>query len=124
MTKIASLCAALLIAALFGSNLALADKATLKANLQGARERLLKVVKGEGDAPTLIAEIQGFTPKIEAEIDTVPGLKEIWTEFKANRDGKIIPAFDGTKPGDKEAATALATGRQKELFQKMMQLLE
>jgi hypothetical protein len=118
------LVSALLFLALAGAGTAWADKATLKANLSAARERLLKVVRGEGDPKVLIPEIQALTPKIDAEADSVPGFRPIWEKFKNNRDTKIIPAFDGTNPEGQDAAKALATGEQKQLFEQMMGLLQ
>jgi hypothetical protein len=109
--------------ALLFSNAALADKASLKSNISAAREKLLALVAG-GDAAALKGEITQLTAKVDGEVDTVPGLKPVWDQFKTNRDTKIIPAYDGSKPDDKEAAKALAGGEQKELYGKMMDMLK
>lgn len=116
----------LLLAAttLFFSSQALADKVTLKANLGAARERVVALVNGQGDAAKLKQDIGELSAKVDAEADSVPGFKPVWDQFKSNRDGKIIPAFDGSKPQDKDAAKALAMGEQKQLYEKMMSLLQ
>jgi hypothetical protein len=100
-----------------------ADKASIKTNLGTAREKVVAIVNGQGDAGTLKPEIAGLSAKIDAEADSVPGFKPVWEQFKSNRDSKIIPAYDGTKPGDKDAAKALAMGEQKQLYEKMLSLL-
>jgi hypothetical protein len=109
--------------AMFTATHALADKASIKANLGAARERVVALVNGQGDAAKLKPEISELSAKIDAEADSVPGFKPTWEQFKANRDAKIIPAFDGTKPEGKEAAKALAMGEQKQLYEKMISLL-
>jgi hypothetical protein len=103
---------------------ALADKASLKGNLVAARERVVALVTGKGDVATLKPEIATLSAKVDAEAASVPGFKPLWDQFKANRDGKIIPAFDGSKPQDQADAKALAGGEQKQLFEKMLSLLE
>lgn len=118
-----SLARLLMAAALLFSSHAWADKVSIKANLGAARERLVALVNGQGEAAKLKPEISELTAKIDAESDTVPGFKTVWEQFKANRDSKIIPAFDGSKPEDKDAAKALAMGEQKQLYEKMMSLL-
>ncbi len=117
-----SLSAIVAAVALLSSTHALADKASIKANLGAARERLVALVNG-GEPGKLKPEIAELTAKIDAEADTVAGFKPVWEQFKANRDGKIIPAYDGTNPDGKEAAKALAMGEQKQLLEKMMGLL-
>lgn len=114
----------LLVTAFCGAGQAWADKVTLKENISGAREKLLAMVKGEGDPQTLKAEIAALTTKVDSEVDSVPGLKKIWDTFKTNRDTKIIPAFDGTNPAGKGDAEKLAGGEQKKLFGQMMDLLK
>jgi hypothetical protein len=113
-----------LVAACVLSNAAWADKATLKANIVAGREKTLEMVAGKGDVAALKADIGKLASSIDAEVDTVPGLKPVWEQFKTNRDTKIIPAFDGTQPDGKEAAKALASGEQKELYGKMMDMLK
>lgn len=116
---------ALLLAAatlLFSAH-AWADKASIKANLGAARERVVAIVSGQGDAAKLKPEIADLSAKVDAEAESVAGFKPVWEQFKSNRDGKIIPAFDGTNPGDKDAAKALAMGEQKQLYEKMIGLL-
>ncbi|MGQ0598171.1 hypothetical protein [Aquabacterium sp.] len=110
-------------ATLLFSSQAWADKLSIKANLGAARERVVAIVNGQGDAAKLKPEISELSAKVDAEADSVPGLKPVWEQFKANRDGKIIPAFDGSNAADKEAAKALAMGEQKQLYEKMMSLL-
>jgi hypothetical protein len=100
-----------------------ADKASIKSNLGSAREKLVALVNGQGEPAALKPEIAGLTAKIDAEADSVAGFKPVWEQFKANRDNKIIPAYDGTRPADKDAAKALAMGEQKQLFEKMLSLL-
>ncbi len=117
-----SLSAIVAAVALLSSTHALADKASIKANLGAARERLVALVNG-GEPGKLKPEIAELTAKIDAEADTVAGFKPVWEQFKANRDGKIIPAYDGTNPDGKEAAKALAMGEQKQLLEKMMGML-
>jgi hypothetical protein len=124
MQTVRSFVSTFLVITLLGAGLALADKSSLKANISAARERVVKMIKGEGDTKTLIAEIDALTPKIESEVDSVPGLRPVWDKFKDNRDNKIVPAFNGKNPGGKEAAVALATGEQKKLFEEMMALLQ
>lgn len=114
----------LLATSMFFSTHALADKASMKANLAAARERVVALVNGQGDPAKLKPEIGELSAKIDAEADSVPDFKAAWTQFKSNRDGKIIPAYDGSKPEDKEAAKALALGEQKQLYEKMMSLLQ
>jgi hypothetical protein len=109
--------------ALLFSSVAMADKVSLKTNISTAREKLLALVAG-GDVASLKAEIGTLTASVDGEVDTVPGLKPVWEQFKTNRDTKIIPAYDGTKPDLKDAAKALAGGEQKELFGKMMDILK
>jgi hypothetical protein len=113
-----------LVMAFLLTDLALADKATLKTNIEAAREKVLTMVSGKGDPVALKADIAKLSASVDAEVDTVPGLKPVWSQFKTNRDTKIIPAFDGTQPDGKEAAKALAAGEQKELFGKMMEILK
>jgi hypothetical protein len=113
-----------LLMALLMTNTALADKVTLKTNIEAAREKVLTMVSGKGDPIALKADIAKLSASIDAEIDTVPGLKPVWTQFRTNRDTKIIPAFDGTQPDSLESAKALAAGEQKELFGKMMEMLK
>jgi hypothetical protein len=112
------------MAACFFSSAVLADKAGVKANIASAREKVLTMVEGKGDPAALKAEIATLSTSVDAEVDTVPGLKPVWDQFKTNRDTKIIPAFDGTKPESKDAAKALAGGEQKELYGKMMDMLK
>ena len=100
-----------------------ADKASIKAHLGAAREKVVALVNGQGDPAALKPEIAELSAKIDAEAHSVPGFKPVWEQFKANRDSKIIPAYDGSRPGDKEAAKALAMGEQKQLLEKMMGLL-
>lgn len=100
------------------------DKVTLKENISAAREKLLTMVKGEGDPQALKSEIAALTAKVDSDVDSVPGLKTIWNKFKTNRDTKIIPAFDGTNPAGKEDAKKLAGGEQKVLFGQMMDILK
>jgi hypothetical protein len=113
----------LTVACLF-SGAALADKAAIKANIAAAREKVLTMVSGKGDPAALKADIGKLTSSVDAEVDTVPGLKPVWEQFKTNRDTKIIPAFDGTQPDGKDAAKELAGGEQKELYGKMMDMLK
>ena len=115
---------ALVAASLLFSHLAFADKASIKANLGAARERVVAIISGKGDAKTLAPEIAALSSKIDAEADTVPGFKPVWEQFKANRDTKIIPAFSGGSADDVAAAKALAMGEQKQLYEKMMGLLD
>jgi hypothetical protein len=112
------------VAFLLFSGQAMADKASIKANLAAARERVVAIVSGKGEASALKPEIASYTAKIDAEAESVTGFKPVWEQFKANRDGKIIPAFDGSKPDDKDAAKALAMGEQKQLYDKMISLLD
>lgn len=100
-----------------------ADKASIKANLGAARERVVAIVNGQGDAAKLKPEIASYSAQIDAEADSVPGFKPVWEQFKSNRDGKIIPAYVSGKPEDKDAAKALVTGEQKQLYEKMMGML-
>lgn len=126
MQTISRLAMPLLLAAstlLFPSH-AMADKASIKANLGAARERVVALVNGQGDAAKLKPEISELSAKVDGEADSIPGFKAVWDQFKANRDDKIIPAFDGSKPQDKDAAKALAMGEQKQLYEKMMSLLQ
>lgn len=111
-------------ATLVFSTQALADKASLKSNLGAARERVVAIVSGKGEASALKPEISELSAKIDAEADSVPGFKAVWEQFKQNRDGKIIPAFDGSHPEEKDAAKVLAMGEQKQLYQKMIALLD
>lgn len=113
-----------LITATFGANPVWADKVTLKQNISAAREKVLTLVKGEGDPQVLKSDIAALTAKVDSEVDSIAGLKQIWDKFKTNRDTKIIPAFDGTNPASKEDAKKLAGGEQKKLFGEMMSLLE
>jgi hypothetical protein len=113
-----------LTAACLFSGSAFADKAAIKANIAAAREKVLTMVSGKGDPAALKADIGKLTSSVDAEVDTVPGLKPVWEQFKTNRDTKIVPAFDGTQPDGKEAAKALAGGEQKELYGKMMDMLK
>lgn len=113
-----------LITASFGTNPVWADKVTLKENISAAREKVLTLVKGEGDPQVLKSEIAALTVKVDSEVNSIAGLKQIWDKFKTNRDTKIIPAFDGTHPASKEDAKKLAGGEQKKLFGEMMSLLE
>ena len=101
-----------------------ADKASIKANLGAARERVVAIVSGQGEVAKLKPEIANLSSLVDAEADAVAGFKPIWAQFKANRDTIIIPAFDGGKPEDKDAAKALAMGEQKQLYDKMMALLD
>ena len=114
----------LLVTAFCSAGQAWADKASLKENISAAREKLLTMVKGEGNPQALKAEIAALTSKVDSEVDSVPGLKKLWDTFKTNRDTKIIPAFDGTNPAGKEDAQKLAGGEQKKLFGQMMDLLK
>ncbi|RZI82354.1 MAG: hypothetical protein EOP38_16180 [Rubrivivax sp.] len=117
--------AGLLVAASFlASNPAWADKATIKANLGAARERVVALVNGKAPAATLKPEIATYSAKVDAEADSVPGFKPIWEQFKTNRDTKIIPAFDGSQPDGQDAAKALAMGEQKQLYEQMTHLLD
>jgi len=118
--------ASLLAAAsmLLFSHQALADKASIKANLGAARERVVAVVNGKAQPAAVKSEIANLSAMVDAEADSVPGFKPVWEQFKANRDGKILPAFDGGKPEDKDAAKALALSEQKQLYEKMLSLLQ
>jgi hypothetical protein len=118
------LAAMTLTAAGLFSNAAFADKAAMKANIVAAREKVLTMVSGQGDPAALKADIGKLSSSVDAEVETVPGLKPVWEQFKTNRDTKIVPAFDGTQPENKEAAKALAGGEQKELYGKMMDMLK
>ena len=100
-----------------------ADNVSLKANISEARQKLKDIVGGADVAPNKKA-IADLTTKIDAEVDTVPGLKGVWTEFKATRDGAIIPAFESGKAEEIAKAKSLATGVQAERFKKMMDLLQ
>lgn len=113
----------LMASALLLSTQAMADKASIKTNLGAARERVVAIVNGQGDASKLKPELANLSAMVDAEADSVPGFKAVWEQFKANRDSKIIPAFDGSKPEDKDAAKALAMGEQKQLYEKMLGLL-
>lgn len=114
---------ALVLASMLFSHLAWADKASIQANLGAARERVVAIINGKGDAKTLAPEIAALSAKIDAEADSVPGFKPVWEQFKANRDTRIIPAFNGGKPEDQAAAKTLAMGEQKQLYEKMLSLL-
>lgn len=118
-----AMAAALAASSLLLAGHAWADKASIKANLGAAREKVVALVGGQGDAAALKPDIASLSAKIDAEADSVPGFKPVWEQFKQNRDGKIIPAYDGTRPADKEAAKALAMGEQKQLYEQMMGLL-
>lgn len=101
-----------------------ADKASLKKNLTSARECMVSMREGKGDVAALKREVAELSKKIDAEADSVPGLRPIWDAYKKVRDEEFIPAYDGTRPGDKEKAKALGTGVQKDRYDKMMQLLQ
>lgn len=78
--------------------------------------------RADGTDAALSANLSG---QVDAEAHSVAGFKSVWEQqFEANRDTKIIPAFDGGKPEGKDAAKALAMGEQKELYAKMMALLD
>lgn len=109
--------------ALSFSGHALADKASMKADLIAARERVVAIVSGQGDAAKLKPELSEISARIDKEAGSVPGFQPAWEKFKANRDGRIIPAFDGSQPDGKDAAKALAMGEQKQLYEQMMGLL-
>lgn len=111
-----------LIALSFSAH-ALADKASMKADLIAARERVVAIVSGQGDIAKLKPELREISARIDQEAGSVPGFQPAWEKFKANRDGRIIPAYDGTQPDGKEAAKALAMGEQKQLYEQMMGLL-
>jgi hypothetical protein len=81
--------------------------ASLKGNLVAARERVVALVSGKGDIAALKPEIATLSAKVDAEAASVPGFKPLWDQLEANRDAK-----------------ALAGGEQKQLFEKMLSLLE
>lgn len=103
---------------------AFADKASLKKNLVAIRTCMVDMREGKGDVANLKKEVSELTKKIDTEADSVPGLKAVWDAYKKTRDEEFIPAFDGTRPADKEKAKALGTGIQKERYEKMLQLLQ
>ena len=100
-----------------------ADQASLRNNLAEAREKV-KAIVGGADVATNKKDIGALSQKIEAEVDTVPGLKPVWMEFKQTRDTVIIPAFEGGKPDEIAKAKELALGVQAERFKKMMELVK
>ena len=113
----------LALIALSFSGHVLADKASMKADLVAARERVVAIVSGQGDIAKLKPELREISARIDSEAGSVPGFQATWEKFKANRDGRIIPAYDGTMPDGKDAAKALAMGEQKQLYEQMMGLL-
>jgi len=100
-----------------------ADKETLKNNISAARQAVKAIAAG-GDVSNSKKEIAEYSAKVDAEVDSVPGLKSIWTEFKQTRDGTIVPAFESKNPDSIAKAKELVTGIQAERFQKMMDLLK
>lgn len=113
----------LALIALSFSGHVLADKASMKADLIAARERVVAIVSGQGDIAKLKPELREISARIDKDAPTVPGFQAVWDKFKANRDGHIIPAYDGTMPDGKDAAKALAMGEQKQLYEQMMGML-
>jgi hypothetical protein len=100
-----------------------ADKTTLKANITEAREKV-KAIVGGADVAANKKDIVALSAKIDAEIDVVPGLKPVWTEFKQTRDAVIIPAYESGKADQMAKAKELALGIQAERFAKMMELVK
>jgi hypothetical protein len=100
-----------------------ADKASLKTNISTAREKL-KAIVGGGDVASNKKEIAELTAKVDAEADSVAGLKNVWAEFKETRDKMIIPAYESGNADAMAKAKTLALGVQAERFQKMMDLLK
>ena len=80
------------------------------AECKRKRALIKRATLGQGDVATRQPEITNLSSLVDAEADSVAGFKPIWEQFKANRDTKIIPAFD--------AAKAQAMGEQKDLYAK------
>jgi hypothetical protein len=103
----------------------------VKASMKAARETLtnslekkssdeatLKKIQETGDAAGVA--IEGLKAPAGKEA-ALADLKTNWKEFKANRDGKLK---DLIKAGKFDDAKTLATGRQKELLDKMNAALD
>jgi hypothetical protein len=85
-----------------------------KANDEGT----LKKIQETGDAATVA--IDGLKAPAGKEA-ALADLKKNWQEFKTNRDGKLK---DFIKAGKFDDAKTLATGRQKELLDKINAALD
>jgi hypothetical protein len=109
---------------LFVGSYASADKASVQKDLTAVRAAMVKMREESGDVAALKKEVADLSKKIDAEAGSIPGFKAIWDAYQKTRDQDFIPAFDGTRPADKDKAKALGTGVQKERYEKMLQLLK
>ena len=114
----------LLVASLFVGSYASADKASMLKDLTAVRAAMVKMREETGDVAALKKEVAELSKKIDAEADSVAGFRPVWDSYKKTRDLEFIPAFDGTRPADKDKAKALGTGIQKERYEKLLQLLK
>ena len=114
----------LVVASLFVGSYASADKTSLQKDLTAVRTCMVKMREGTGDVAALKKEVADLSKKIDAEADSVPGFKAVWDAYQKTRDQDFIPAFDGSRPADKDKAKALGTGIQKERYEKMLLMLK
>jgi len=111
---------------LLGFSASASSVSEVKGKMKTAREALTaSLEKKKNDEATLQA-IQKTGDEVGVAIDSLKApagkeavlaeLKTNWKEFKSNRDGKLK---DFIKSGQFDEAQKLATGRQKELLDKM-----
>lgn len=120
--------AALLTALLCSPVLSFADVAAVKDNLNKAREALVALVDASDKAAMekQQAVVKEASTKVDealkdsATADKLKGFADLWAEFKKTRDDELIPA---ALSGDKAKAKSLATGVQKERFEKLSAMI-
>ncbi len=110
-----------------------ADDATqVKEAITAARQKLVTMVKADPaeyghlktdvtDASKHADDVLGAALAAGHHTDKLVEVKTTWEAFKATRDTELIPSLEGGHP---DQAKALATGVQKERFEKMMHLLD
>ncbi|MBF0438648.1 MAG: hypothetical protein HQL93_05945 [Magnetococcales bacterium] len=102
----------------------IADSA--KAGMSEARENLLALLDStdKNDQAKRIEAIKAATAKVDglvmANAEAFKSFNEVYSAFKATRDGELVPMV---LAGKKDEAKAIGKGIQAERFKKMMEIL-